>query len=148
MAPGTAKRYFRLDEVNSLVIRLNDLFSQVMQLRGQLKTLYAKLDEADCAPTNDPTPEDEARVPPEMRRDRSVFYALAETLRERLEEIAATGCVIKDLEIGLVDWPALHHGREVWLCWKYGEREVYFWHDIHTGFAGRRPISELTESES
>ncbi len=139
-----AKRYFHVEEVNRQVGRLNQLFGDVMQLRGQLKTLYAGLDQAGYAPTNDATPEDEAAVPDEHKRDRQVFYAMADTLRDCLQAIAATGCVIKDLEVGLVDWPALHQGREVWLCWKYGEREVGWWHDVQSGFAGRRPVSELS----
>lgn len=144
MSPG-AKRYYQVADVNRHCARLNQLFSDVMQLRGQLKQLYATLEEAGHAPTNEATEEDEARVPAELRRDRQVFYALADTLRETLEGIARTGCVIKDVEIGLVDWPAVHRGREIWLCWRYGETEVRFWHDQHTGFDGRRPVSELFE---
>lgn len=137
------KRYYEVSEVNRHCARLNGLFSDVMQLRGQLKTLYAGLEAVGHAPTNEATEEDEQRVPVEYRRDRQVFYALADTLRETLEGIAGTGCVIKDLEIGLVDWPAVYRGREIWLCWRYGETEVGFWHDHHTGFDGRRPVSEL-----
>ena len=142
---GRRKRYYEVTEVNLHCARLNGLFSDVMQLRAQLKAIYARLDAVGHAPTNEATEEDEARVPVEHRRDRQVFYALADTLRETLEGIADTGCVIKDLEIGLVDWPAFHRGREIWLCWKYGETEVRFWHDTHTGFDGRRPVSELVE---
>jgi hypothetical protein len=56
--------------------------------------------------------------------------------------------VIKDLEIGLVDWPAWHENRQIWLCWRYGETEVGYWHDMNTGFSGRRPVSELTAARA
>jgi hypothetical protein len=52
---------------------------------------------------------------------------------------------VKDIEIGLVDWPAMHEGREVLLCGKYGEREVASWHERDAGFAGRRPVAELRD---
>jgi hypothetical protein len=50
------------------------------------------------------------------------------------------GVEVKDLTIGLIDFVALHDGREVYLCWKYGEECVQFWHEIEAGFAGRQPI--------
>jgi hypothetical protein len=50
------------------------------------------------------------------------------------------GCVLKGIEMGLVDFPAIRDGREVYLCWKVPEREIRFWHDLNTGFAGRQPI--------
>ena len=149
-----SKHYFTLDEANGELVRLRELFSAVMQLRGQLKSLYQRLDAAGHPPreedlteeAEDDEDEDEesgGEPPPEVQRDLAWFRGLVETLREQIEAIQDTGCVIKDIEVGLVDWPAMHQGREVLLCWKYGEPEVGFWHELHTGFAGRRPISEL-----
>jgi len=135
------RRYFQLAEANAHVTRLNTIFGLVMQLRAQLKDLYKRLDAGGCAPTNERS--EESRVPDELRRDYAVFFGLADSLREQLEAITATGCVIKDVDIGLVDWPALHGGREIWLCWRYGEPEIGYWHEIDGGFAGRRPAAEL-----
>ena len=148
-----SKRFFTLGEVNGELIRLRELFSAVMQLRGQLKSLYQRLDAAGHPPReadlqDDPDEEegDTSEQPPhEVQRDLARFRGLVETLREQIEAIQETGCVIKDIEVGLVDWPAIHQGREVLLCWKYGEPEVAFWHELHTGFDGRRPVSELDE---
>ena len=132
-----------------------------MQLRAQLKTLYGRLDAAGHPPREEDVREAGAALPPtrgkkreargrgdvpvDVQRDLAVFRGLVETLREQVDEIQGTGCIIKDLEVGLVDWLAVHHGREVLLCWKYGEREVAFWHDLESGFAGRRPVSELED---
>jgi len=57
-----------------------------------------------------------------------------------LHEIQAMGIEIKDLTIGLIDFAALHDGREVYLCWKYGEDGIQFWHEIEAGYQGRRLI--------
>ena len=138
-----AKRYFTLAEANSRVPELSMLFGLVMQLRGQLKVLYQQLDEEGHAPSNDHDEEDISKLPPDIARLHRVFVGLADTLREQIEVIMATGCVIKDIETGLVDWLALFQGREIWLCWKYGETEVSHWHELNTGFSGRRPVSEL-----
>jgi hypothetical protein len=65
---------------------------------------------------------------------------LAETLKSALEKIQATGCVVKDLDIGLLDFPALINDEEVYLCWRLGEERIRFWHRQDEGFAGRKPI--------
>lgn len=64
----------------------------------------------------------------------------AARLREAIESVQEAGCVVKDLDVGLVDFPCLFHGREVYLCWKLGEEDITYWHGIEEGFAGRKPI--------
>jgi hypothetical protein len=122
----SSRRYFTLEEANAQLGRLNDLFGQVLLLRAQIKTISTRVDPKHTS-----------------ERELAILNGLVEAAGEVVEEISGTGCVIKDLAQGLVDWPALHEGREVWLCWRYGESEVSYWHDMHAGFAGRRPVSEL-----
>jgi len=57
-----------------------------------------------------------------------------------IQAIQDLGIVVKDINTGLVDFPALRGGREVFLCWRYGEPAVAFWHDLHTGFDGRQAL--------
>jgi hypothetical protein len=77
--------------------------------------------------------EETARV--RFDRDR-----LAESLRAALERISSTGCVVKDLDIGLLDFPALINNEEVYLCWRLGEERIRFWHRQDEGFTSRKPI--------
>ena len=137
------KRYFTVDEANRLVPRLQAAFGRVMQLRAQLKAVYRRLDARKLAPTDESFPVEIPGAPPEVVRDRATFKALALALREELAAVHETGCVIKDVEIGLVDWFAEQDGREILLCWRCGEKEVGFWHDLEAGYAGRRPVAEL-----
>ncbi len=65
---------------------------------------------------------------------------LADAVKTALERIEATGCVVKDLEVGLLDFPALVNNEEVYLCWRLGEDRIRFWHRQDEGFAGRKPI--------
>jgi hypothetical protein len=138
-------RYFTVDEVNRHVPELEEVFGRVIQIRAQLKTLYRRLDEKRFAPSDEHFSVLIPGAPPDVVRDRASFKALVETLREDLARVHATGCVIKDVETGLVDWPARSDGRDIWLCWRYGEKEVAFWHDVETGFSDRRPVSELPD---
>jgi hypothetical protein len=68
--------------------------------------------------------------------------AIAHRLQEALEKIHEFGCLVKDLDIGLIDFPTQFRGEEVYLCWKLGESGIRFWHGINEGFRGRKPIDE------
>ncbi len=61
-------------------------------------------------------------------------------IREALEKIHSTGCIVKDLDVGLLDFPARIGGEDVYLCWKLGEDRIRFYHRQDEGFAGRKPI--------
>jgi hypothetical protein len=63
-------------------------------------------------------------------------------LTEAVERVEQLGAQIKDLDIGLIDFPALYRGREVLLCWKLGETGITFWHGVDEGFRGRKPIDD------
>jgi len=63
-------------------------------------------------------------------------------VKDALAEIDATGVQVKDLDIGLLDFPCQVEGRTVLLCWKLGEKGITHWHDVSEGFAGRKPIDE------
>src|SRR5215472_2473339 len=67
---------------------------------------------------------------------------LAKRLKAAIEQVQELGCVVKDLDIGLVDFPTLFHGVEVCLCWKLGETRIEYWHGMEEGFRGRKPIDE------
>src|SRR5689334_10419500 len=139
--PGRAmaRRYFTVDEVNQLLPTVRGLFDRVLQLRAQLKSSYNALDSAGYPPSREDlanlagggseTDSAAEMVPEEVERQRRLFRAMVETLRDQLEEIQATGCVIKDAEEGLIDWYGKHQGRDVFLCWKYGETAVSHWHE-------------------
>ena len=63
-----------------------------------------------------------------------------ERLDELVHQLQDTGAILKDLNQGLIDFPAMREGHEVYLCWKYGESELAFWHEIDAGFSGRRSL--------
>jgi hypothetical protein len=78
----------------------------------------------------------------EIQRHKQQRELSAEGLKAAIEKIQEFGCIIKDLDIGLVDFTTLFRGEEVYLCWKLGESGINFWHGTHEGFAGRKPIDE------
>jgi len=66
-----------------------------------------------------------------------------EKLDTLVHQIQDLDVLIKDINLGLLDFPALKDGREVYLCWQYGEGEIAFWHEVEAGFAGRQPIESF-----
>ncbi|HTA43236.1 MAG TPA: DUF2203 domain-containing protein [Bryobacteraceae bacterium] len=66
----------------------------------------------------------------------------AQTLKNSMERIENMGVLVKDLDIGLVDFPTLFHGEEVYLCWRMDENDIDHWHGVNEGFAGRKPIDK------
>ena len=68
--------------------------------------------------------------------------AVAAKLRGIIEQVQEFGCVVKDLDTGLIDFPTLFRGEEVYLCWRLGEAAIEFWHGVDEGFGGRKAIDQ------
>jgi hypothetical protein len=75
-----------------------------------------------------------------LARLRHEHSKLAENLKNSLDRILETGCLIKDLDIGLLDFPSIIDNEEVYLCWKLGEDRIRYYHRQDEGFAGRKPL--------
>jgi len=73
----------------------------------------------------------------EQKNDRE---QAARALKEAIDKVHEYGCLVKDLDIGLIDFPTLFQGEEVYLCWKLGEAGIGFWHGVQEGFQGRKAI--------
>jgi hypothetical protein len=119
-------RTFGLDEANRLVPHLTRTFETVRGLVAQTRALQARAGLL--------SPESEQRAKLEAERD-----ALVAKVKQALAALDEIGVEIKDIE-GLVDFRAQMEGRTVLLCWRYPESRVDHWHEVDTGFAGRRPI--------
>lgn len=78
--------------------------------------------------------------PQEPRELEEQFVQAGEEVAQCVQKLERLGVLVKDLDRGLVDFPALREGEEVLLCWEVGEEEVAFWHGVEEGFAGRKPL--------
>ena len=134
------RRRFTVDEVNDALPEVTKRWAAALELRAQVRRHHERLEAAGQIVGDTPP----AGASPEVKRDHLVLLAMRDALRDELTAIGATGCVVRDLDTGLCDWLGEHAGRDVWLCWRVGEPECAWWHDLEAGFAGRRPISELT----
>jgi hypothetical protein len=85
-------------------------------------------------------------VPPyaDLVKVKSKREETAALIADAVEEIQRNGCLVKDIEEGLVDFPSMREGQEVYLCWKLGEKRIAWYHGIDEGFAGRKPLEDNT----
>jgi hypothetical protein len=138
------KRYFTVRAVEALIPTLEGLMSRVMAAHGEAAKLRTALETAQ----REVVLAGGMRLRPEWWRARRAGIEKANAeVRAGLGELLATGGVPKDLELGLVDFLGLVGGREVNLCWRYGEKRVRFWHGLDEGFGGRKAIPE-SETEA
>lgn len=123
------KRYFSLDEANAALKTLRPLVGEMLAIRQELLFIQ-------------PDVERILRKAQGNGGGRVASQAVAyfERLEELIGRIQEMGVELKDINSGLLDFPAMRDGREVYLCWRYGEEEIRFWHEIDAGFAGRQPL--------
>lgn len=74
------------------------------------------------------------------------YLGALELISEHLQAIQELGVLVKDLDIGLCDFPHMMEGRVVYLCWKLGEAEIRWWHEVNSGYSGRQPLENEKES--
>jgi hypothetical protein len=132
-----AERYFSVADVEALIPELMRVMEQVMsanaaagEARERLQAEQRRIDLAGGGVLD-------RRA---WRADRDRIERLTAEIQRGLGQIAELGGVPKDLGLGLVDFRHLRNGREVNLCWKYGEREIRHWHGLDEGYAGRKPL--------
>jgi len=133
------KQYFTVRAIEALIPRLESLMGRVMDAHAQAARLRTAIEAAQ----REVVLAGGMRLRPEWWRARRAGIDKANReLRAGLAELLATGGVPKDLELGLVDFLGLVRGREVNLCWRYGEKRIRFWHGLDEGFGGRKAIPE------
>jgi hypothetical protein len=124
------ERHYTLDEASELLPGLVDLLGRMRAARDRLGDSEAREALSEAGPTNgggDP--------------GRTVSEGFLE-LRDSVAQLQALEVQVRDLDRGLIDFPSLRDGREVYLCWEEGEDAIRFWHEPDAGFAGRRPLGD------
>ena len=79
----------------------------------------------------------------QLEREQAQMTEVVRRMERTVHQIDAWGVTLRDIGSGLIDFPALANGRPIWLCWKLGEDDIAFWHELETGIAGRKPLIEL-----
>ena len=127
---------FTLEEATALLpwlrerlTALTPLYQQLMALQGQLEALVRS------ARTNGGS-----SLEDELAHHRRTAQRLTRQVEEGVQVITRRGILVRDIVRGLVDFPTMRHGREVYLCWTLAEDRIEYWHPTNTGYAGRQPL--------
>jgi hypothetical protein len=80
----------------------------------------------------------------DVARREEAMAQVVQGMETAVRQIEGWGITLRDIGSGLVDFPALASGRPIWLCWRLGESDVAWWHELTTGMAGRKPLIEMT----
>lgn len=121
------KKYFTVAQANRALPYVSRVVEDITQV-------YARIIELRRGADRPEGPEPDTEKEYEKTMDR---------LSELVDELHAVGVELKDFELGLVDFPAIHEGRDVLLCWKRGEADIGHWHEVDAGLAGRQPVAML-----
>lgn len=127
-------RYFSLEEAKATLPQIKILMEQVRAARREI--LHVRPDAL-------PAIEKAATNGGNQATGELALHTMR--LEQGIKAIIALGVTVKDFDAGLIDFLGLRNGREVYLCWRYGEEEIGFWHELNTGFAGRQPIDEYVQ---
>ena len=122
-------RYFTLEQANEALKLIRPLMEDIQAIRQRI-----------LASQPEAWPAIEKSVGNGGNRALSNLVQDFELLDALVHRILETGVQIKDVNLGLLDFPAWRDGREVYLCWKFGEGDIAYWHEVDAGFAGRQSI--------
>ncbi|HEY4688860.1 MAG TPA: DUF2203 domain-containing protein [Anaerolineae bacterium] len=122
-------RHFTVDEANAILPRIRSLVASVLAARQRILDVQPEV-----------WPVLEKAVGNGGSKKAGALIEDFKKIDDGVKTIQALGVVVKDINTGLIDFPALRGDREVFLCWRYDESTVTYWHELHTGFAGRQMI--------
>jgi hypothetical protein len=128
-------RYFTVEEARASLPHIRGLLEEAQQRKARVEELGGDMARSAAATLGNGHAPTNGSQPRRLELERAVSQ-----IEEIVRQVEATGCLVKDIDAGLVDWPHLRDGREVCLCWHLGERDIAFWHEISAGFRGRQPL--------
>jgi len=129
-------RHFTPDEANAALAEVRPLVERMVEARRAHAAALERQEELEGHIRGNG-----GGIPPATLAEAAATVDReARALSKLVEEIGEHGAQVKDLDEGLIDFPALRRGETVLLCWKLGEDEIRYWHGLEDGFAGRRPL--------
>ena len=133
---NTVFSYFTTNEANEALPDVIKKFEYALAKQNEVKKLEQEL---EMSISNMNSFEEYIPIKQKLNSAITKFY-------ESVELLESTGVAVKSIDQGLLDFPSKRFNEEVWLCWKYGETEIKFWHEKDSGFMGRKPIEVSDES--
>jgi len=141
--------FYDIDRANALLPELGETLLMLRGLRAEVVTLRDRIVElnAPWVVAGVPAPTTAGTTRPEVEAETRVLrlrlQGMVDQMHAAVVQIDGWSLQLRDIETGLVDFPALVSGRPVWLCWRLGEDEVSWWHEVSEAFDSRRRLEDL-----
>ena len=133
----------RLPELRAILAALRDQRADLIRLRDQVLERQEAVEAGGGRATEGSADPDESASDDELRLIRLRMQGVIDQMQAGVARIDALGITLRDIESGLIDFPALVSGRQVCLCWRLGEDDVAWWHELTGGFSSRQPLIDL-----
>ena len=130
-------KVFTLEEANELLPILTELIHNLKKKRDQTAEIEIQIDALELV--NDGGENNSAR---ELEKMMEKHRQVVAEFYDVVDEIQSNGCLLKDVDLGLIDFYGVVEGHIVCLCWRLGEEQIGFWHDVKEGYANREPLNE------
>ena len=128
--------YYDLSAANARIDELRPLLEALRADRDSIAVAQRQLEQLRDASSN-------GKHKAELAERQQEMSVIIRRMEAAVQQVDGWGITLRDIGTGLVDFPALVSGRPVWLCWKLGEDDIAWWHDLDAGIAGRKPLIEL-----
>lgn len=133
----------RLPELREILGALGDQRAELIRLRDQVLERQEAVEAGAGRAAETSGESAEVASDDELRVIRLRMQGVIDQMQAGVARIDALGIALRDIESGLIDFPALVSGRQVCLCWRLGEGDVEWWHEMTSGFSGRQPLIDL-----
>jgi hypothetical protein len=130
-------RFYDIDQANQLLTEVRPLLEQLRADRSAVAELQLEL--VRTRASNGST--DHAD---ELGRREAEIREIVRRMQQAVNQLDGWGIALREIGSGLIDFPALANGRPIWLCWRLGEDDIAWWHEVDSGFDSRKPLAELT----
>ncbi|MBL7055395.1 DUF2203 domain-containing protein [Candidatus Woesearchaeota archaeon] len=132
-----SKKYFTLEDAERLIPQINKILRRTITLDKALDLLSSieiEVYDEDY---------DNLRRVTKLNKE---FHRLSYEFYANIDKMEELGCVIVDLEIGVIDFYSNYNGKDIFLCWKLGEKSIKYWHDLGGCYMGRKPLMDLRKT--
>lgn len=133
-------QFFSVEKANSALIFVRPIVTELLTKHKRLQKVQFEIEalEGKLSSETEENPSEENL----LDQLYSEMQALLDYVAHNIEELHHVGCVFKDFQVGIVDFPTHFNGRDVYLCWQHGESDITHWHEMEEGFSGREPVNE------
>jgi len=139
-------RTFMIKEANNLIPTIKNVFDDIFVLKKKVAIMKSEMEfirefwDKDLRDSDNPDSERHDKLIIEIEK-------VYKEIEKNIGNLQKHGCVVKDVDAGLVDFYSVVNNDLVFLCWRYGEKKIEYWHSIDGGFRGRRPITKIDKIE-